>query len=179
MDDKLIMIIRHAEKPVAGTVGINESGKEDNESLTVRGWQRAGALTRFFSAPPAPLQTPKAIVASAAIKQDGTGSRSLRPIQTITSLAQFLGIKPDTDHSKGQEGLAGKDICSQPSPVLVCWQHESIPELASAIVNSSQAIPDTWDDKDFASVWMLSFSGASGKWSFEVRQQGLLPGDKQ
>jgi len=39
-----IMIIRHVEKPSKdGTVwGVNEDGTNDNESLTIRGWQRAG-----------------------------------------------------------------------------------------------------------------------------------------
>ena len=53
-----IMIIRHAEKPPP-TFGVNADGVQDKESLTVRGWQRAGALAPFFAPPPgAPLPNP-------------------------------------------------------------------------------------------------------------------------
>ena len=50
-----IMIIRHAEKPDdAGTVfGVTIEGHQDPEELTVRGWQRAGALATFFAPPDA------------------------------------------------------------------------------------------------------------------------------
>jgi hypothetical protein len=44
-----IMVIRHAEKPDdSGTVfGVTTEGLQDPEELTVRGWQRAGALATF------------------------------------------------------------------------------------------------------------------------------------
>ena len=46
-----IMIIRHAERPPDDGLihGVNMSGTKDPEELTVRGWQRAGALVRFFA----------------------------------------------------------------------------------------------------------------------------------
>jgi hypothetical protein len=44
-----IMFIRHAEKPrVDVAIRLEADGTADPESLTVRGWQRAGALARFF-----------------------------------------------------------------------------------------------------------------------------------
>ena len=47
-----IMIIRHAEAPVPGQFkGVRQSGEDDEHSLIVRGWQRAGALIRFFRRP--------------------------------------------------------------------------------------------------------------------------------
>lgn len=52
MPNTLVMIIRHAEKPVPGGAdfGVTEQGEVDPASLTVRGWQRAGGLCSFFSA---------------------------------------------------------------------------------------------------------------------------------
>ena|SRR5271165_4540761 len=43
-----IMTIRHAERPpVDGSIeGVTPSGTKDPAELTVRGWQRAGALIR-------------------------------------------------------------------------------------------------------------------------------------
>ena len=39
-----IMVIRHAEKPNGQATGVKESGEPSSRDLTVRGWQRAGAL---------------------------------------------------------------------------------------------------------------------------------------
>jgi hypothetical protein len=48
-----LMIIRHAKKAVEGRpgIGVDYEGMPDPENLTVRGWQRSGALARFFAAP--------------------------------------------------------------------------------------------------------------------------------
>ncbi len=46
-----IMIVRHAEKPTpdgAAPFGLGRDGRHDVAALLVRGWQRAGALARFF-----------------------------------------------------------------------------------------------------------------------------------
>lgn len=172
------MIIRHAEKPLPEQPdrGVNELGENDDKSLTVRGWQRAGALTHLFCNPPPPLRIPVTIFASAPIKQDGSGTRSLRPIQTITSLAQRLGIEPDSRYTKGQEAIAGAAIGDSTVPTLACWQHESIPHLAAAIVHSNKVAPDQWDDDDYDSIWILVHS--EGRWTFARSQQRLLPGDR-
>jgi hypothetical protein len=46
-----IMLIRHTERPSAdkSTRGVTQAGVKDKEELTVRGWQRAGALVPFFA----------------------------------------------------------------------------------------------------------------------------------
>ena len=48
-----IMIIRHAEKHQHGSHdrGVNEDGRPAHHELTVRGWQRAGALVHLFAPP--------------------------------------------------------------------------------------------------------------------------------
>ena len=47
-----IMVIRHAEKPIAGRAdGVRARGEKDDASLVARGWQRAGALVGFFLNP--------------------------------------------------------------------------------------------------------------------------------
>ncbi|BCH19669.1 hypothetical protein [Mesorhizobium sp. L-2-11] len=179
--DKLVMIIRHAEKPLPDRpdAGVTELGEEDDKSLTVRGWQRAGALACLFCSPPTPLHIPKSIVASAPVKQDGSGTRNLRPTQTISPLALRLQIEPDTRFSKGQVDLAGPLIAMQGSPTLVCWQHESIPRLAAAIVKRGGVAPRLWDHEDYDSIWMLGYSASSARWVFMRARQGLLLGDKR
>src|SRR5689334_18288999 len=87
MAARKIMIIRHAEKPDDADQGVTPAGLPDREDLTVRGWQRAGALGRFFAprderfADPH-LATPDVIFAS----QVGPQSPSARPMHTVTPL---------------------------------------------------------------------------------------------
>lgn len=178
MPNKVIMIIRHAEKPAPGgaDLGVNEQGESDPASLTVRGWQRAGGLCRLFSEPPLPLSVPASIVASGTVKKDGSGTRSKRPSQTIAPLARRLGLEPDLTHSKGQEQPAAESILIAPSPVLVSWQHESIPSLAAALAGSADIAPRAWPDDDFDSIWMLE-ADQENTWSFVRTSQAVLDGD--
>lgn len=180
MADRLVIIIRHAEKPLPEQPerGVDELGQANDKSLTVRGWQRAGALAHLFFDPPPPLRVPVAIVASAPIKKDGSGTRSLRPTETVAPLARRLQLEPDTTFSKGQEDSAGPAILQQPFPVLVCWQHEAIPRLAAAIVASPVITPTVWDDADDDSIWLLTFSEADQRWAFQSENQRLLAGDR-
>ncbi len=91
-----IMIIRHAEKHQHGSHdrGVSEDGRPAHHELTVRGWQRAGALVHLF-APPGGLpdgstiQTPRSIFASDATRD----SPSLRAMHTAGPLAAALGCR--------------------------------------------------------------------------------------
>src|SRR4051794_27889179 len=71
-DAPLIMIIRHAEKPLPSnrSRGITAGGRRDKRSLTVTGWQRAGALVELFApsrgVPLEGLRRPDCIYCSAA-----------------------------------------------------------------------------------------------------------------
>ena len=63
---RMIMVIRHAEKPLhpAGSpYGVTPHGEEDPHSLTVTGWTRAGALAQLFAPahgrPPLGLRRPR------------------------------------------------------------------------------------------------------------------------
>jgi hypothetical protein len=45
-----VLLVQHAEKPLGDLppFGVTEQGVVDTESLTPRGWQRAGALVGFL-----------------------------------------------------------------------------------------------------------------------------------
>src|SRR5580765_934540 len=90
-----IMIIRHAEKHQHGSHdrGVSEDGRPAHHELTVRGWQRAGALVHLFAPPGGPpdgsrIYTPRSIFASEATRD----SPSLRAMHTVGPLAAALGI---------------------------------------------------------------------------------------
>jgi len=168
-----IMVIRHAEKPDDKHKGVTSHGDEDNESLIVRGWQRAGALTVLFdptigSLQNAALAVPKAIYASDPKKaseadddDDKKGSKSKRPLQTITPLAERLGIKDKVKvkFAKGDEKHMVESVLAESGVVLISWQHQKIPDIAKHIVGSNpptKPIPTKWPGDRFDIVWVFT-----------------------
>ena len=130
-----IMVVRHAEKPDAtgNERGLDEHGHDDPRGLTVRGWQRAGALVRFF----APLEgqrftagllaTPKAIFAVAP------HASSQRPTLTVQPLGQLLGLTVDSRFgSEDVPSLALAAVRAE-GPVLICWRHNHMAAIAKQL----------------------------------------------
>jgi hypothetical protein len=170
-----IMFIRHAEKPgqpANGGDGVTVDGKQDDESLTVRGWQRAGALAKFFSSQP-PMR-PNIIFAAGV----GHGSKSERPSETVTPLAQLLDIfETDsfvTTHLKSDLQQLIDDVMSSKGIVLVAWQHELIPNLVGLLPNAPD-VPQKWPGDRFDMVWVFDPAGTG--WAFSQVPQLLLVGD--
>src|SRR5438552_31187 len=119
MPDSTIMIIRHAEKPHKSIKGIDETGEQDDESLTPKGWARAGALACLFaprgSMKVGALPSPDRIYSSAREHHDKsagvrTGSHSERPTQTIALIAQKLKLDPIDKFTAGQEAQLAADV---------------------------------------------------------------------
>ncbi len=183
-----IMIIRHAEKPDDTTQGIDAVGSPGKEFLTVRGWQRAGALARFFAPADAKLkrpgiETPQFLFASGPLskeqKQDtGDGSKSFRPEQTITPLAKLLGSKVPFNLTfvEGDEAQMAASATQCGGVVLISWQHEKIPTIADAILGKSGIAPSKWPGNRFDLVWVFDLQ-PDGKYSFSQVPQMLLAGD--
>src|SRR5262245_45688061 len=117
-----VMLIRHAERPSDdGTVhGVTKEGLQSEDELSVRGWQRAGALVRFFSpleghASKAGIATPTALFAPAV----AGAVKSKRSKHTILPLAKLLSIRIRTDIEKGQEKLLAEVVRGAEGVVLV------------------------------------------------------------
>ncbi len=175
-----IMIIRHAEKPSDdGTIqGVAKDGTQNKEELTVRGWQRAGALVRFFNPrngdfPDPRLAKPAAIFAAAV----GAESMSLRPQHTILPLAKSLGKDLILTHPQGAEDAVAKDAVDSTGVVLIAWEHKRIHLIANAIVGDTTTCPQKWPGERFDLVWIFDRTGA-GRWNFSQVPQLLLPGDE-
>lgn len=174
-----IMLIRHGEKPVVPPpYGVNADGDQDKHSLSVRGWQRAGALVPFFRWPRVDgIVTPTAIYASAVSEQavlvEGDDvAKSLRPQQTVTPLAAALSLRVVTDWTVGQEAPLATALRGLQGAVLVAWEHKHIPLIAAQFTNDA---PAAWPDDMFDVVWLLQ--GGNGTYAFAQRQQTLLAGD--
>jgi hypothetical protein len=169
-----IMIIRHAEKPDAVNQGVTESGVESKHDLSVRGWQRAGALACFFAR--GPIAQPQFLFASAV--KDGTaeGARSKRAFETLLPLSRRLHIEINLSFTKGQEQQVAAAAQACPGVVLIAWQHEGINAIVRALPGGHQALPN-WLPQRFDVVYVLDFDAAAGTYRFAQVPQCLLDGD--
>lgn len=168
----MIMIVRHAEKPTTTQRGVRPDGEHDKHSLSVRGWTRAGALVGLLAplqgAPRAGLARPDAIYASSRAHEG-----SHRPVQTVTPLAERLGLPVHCDWGEGAEAELASTLTDRAGTFLVAWHHESIPKIVQAV--GSVATPE-WPDDRFDIVWTLTRVGSA--WQFAQVAQLLLAGDR-
>ena len=177
-----IMIIRHAEKPAGKIAGVDETGATSGHHLSVRGWQRAGALASLFAPAHGPLQNallakPAFIFASAAATDPEPGdTRSRRSEDTVTPLAHLIGVHINLDFSKGQETALAKAALACDGPVLIAWRHEGIPVIANAILGSEVA-PQNWPKERFDVIFVLTLNPPDGRYTFAQAPQCLLAGD--
>lgn len=176
----LIMLIRHAEKPAAsgGPFGVQSDGSQDAESLTVAGWQRAGALVGLLdprtSQGPVPVRAglgrPTRLIAADPEK----GSK--RPAQTVTPLAARLGLTLETTWKKDDTAALAAALRTTTGCTLVAWEHELIPDILSHLGSIDPPPPAAWPGDRFDLVWCLSPADA-GAWRFAQVPQLLLAGD--
>ena len=171
----VVMIIRHGEKPDGTTPGIDENGDEDDSSLTTVGWERAHALVDLFDpphgTPPSPLARPDRIYA-AGVTDDGEGQRTR---ETVTPLADALGVPVDTERGRGDEKKLVKDVLAQSGSTLISWQHGGIPEIVDDFPSVSPKPPEEWPSDRFDVVWTLTRT-ADG-WHFTQTPELVLTDD--
>ena len=167
--------------------GVDVNGNDGKEFLIVQGWQRAGALARFFAPSSAQFQRPgieqpQSLFASGAVskkvKKAGNGSKSYRPEQTITPLSQLLGntVPLNLSFAQGEEAQVAAAAVACNGVVLIAWQHEDIPAIAAAIPGTKSAVPAKWAGDRFDVVWVFDLQ-ANGQYSFSQTPQMLLAGD--
>jgi len=171
----VVMIIRHGEKPDGTTPGIDENGDEDDSSLTTVGWERAHALVDLFDpphgTPPSPLARPDRIYA-AGVTDDGEGQRTR---ETVTPLADALGVPVDTELGRGDEKKLVEDVLAQSGSTLISWQHGGIPEIVDDFPSVSPKPPEEWPSDRFDVVWTLTRT-ADG-WHFTQTPELVLTDD--
>ncbi|MET9486250.1 hypothetical protein [Nocardia sp. NPDC006630] len=177
----IVMIIRHGEKPEGSgsPYGITADGDHDAESLTVRGWTRAGALIGLFDprtadGKPAAFRPGLSRPATIFGADPGSGG-SKRPVETVTPLAEALGLTVDQRFKKGQEAQLAAGLAHATGPVLLSWEHENIGEIIAHLGPISPNPPASWPGSRFDMVYV--FTRAGNGWAFTQVPQLLLSGD--
>ncbi len=140
----------------------------------------------LFAPPPGPaacLPTPQAIYASAPesheqVRESAEGSRSRRPLETITPLACRLGtdVEVNTRFAKGQESLLAQEISKREGVTLVCWQHEDIAAIATALRPAPAGVPAHWPSDRFNVVYRFDWERTN--WIFTQIIPVMLNGDE-
>jgi len=176
------MVIRHGEKEEAPAARhcINELGDPDDDGLSVRGWQRAGALVALFGSEPRArefgLTVPEKLYACAVAPQH----LSKRSVLTLDPLAQRLGLALNTGFTKGDEAVLADFLSTTKESALICWEHKMIPALCRAFDTRTSRIPIDWPDERYDVVWLFERRayGREVPWTFSQVPQMLLAGDR-
>lgn len=114
------------------------------------------------------LPCPTAIFASAPGKQtaDGNGSKSRRPLETVSPLAARLNVDVDLRFSKGGEADLAEAVAKLSGVVLICWQHEDIAAIAAALPRQSAPVPTDWPEDRFNVIYKFERADADAPWAF-------------
>ncbi|MDR3606405.1 MAG: histidine phosphatase family protein [Oligoflexia bacterium] len=156
-----VLIIRHGEKPDSGS-GLSDLGQERAQAL-VSYFENDTQVTRFG--------TPAAIYAMAPTNGDTAG---LRPVLTVTPLAQALGLSILDSYAQKDVQPLAQDILSKPEydgkMVLICWEHHMIPAIAAAL--GVQPQPDAWGKDVYDQVWEIDFTNGQVS-NFQQYQEAL------
>jgi hypothetical protein len=193
----VIYIIRHGEKPAdpppvakgksppapVAPFAVNDQGVQDDHSLLPRGWQRSGALAVLFDPALGPRQagllTPAALLSPSY--GDPAKTAAHRTHETIQGLSDRLGLAIVSAFAEGQEAqLAASVVSGYSGVVLICWEHDHIPALASSVPTTpGTAIPQKWPGDRFDVIWTFTLvPGASPVgYTFGQIPQQLLSGD--
>jgi hypothetical protein len=157
---RVIMIIRHGEKP----------GKGGGHGLTSAGWARAQGLTSVFGGGRG-FAAPRAIFAAGATG-GGTGQRTR---ETVSPLASRLHIPVNSRYGKGQEAAMIRAASAQAmhGPVLISWQHGKIPAIAKALKVVGKR-PSGWSKSNYDGVWKFTWTPRG--WVFSQGSEGLSGG---
>ncbi len=142
-----IVVIRHAEEPQDSS----------NPHLSKDGAARADRFVEFMTHDPAMIRlgTPAAIFATETTN-DGNGQRTQ---ETVAPLAKVLRLQVQTPyHGKDYDKLARR-VMSDPTlagkTVVICWNHEYLPQLAAALGVTPE--PPKWKGKVYDEVYVISF----------------------
>ena len=142
-----IILIRHADKPA----------DPKDPHLSQAGVQRAERLMSFITTDPAMTRfgLPVAVFATRTTK-DSNGQRTQ---ETVAPLARALKLPVLTPFLGKDYAALANLILADPAytgkTVLICWNHEEIPQLAVALDVTPE--PPKWKANAFDRVYVISY----------------------
>jgi len=142
-----IILIRHADKPA----------DPQDPHLSPAGVQRAEWLVSFITTDPAMTRfgLPVAVFATRTTKDDN-GQRTQ---ETVAPLARVLKLPVRTPFLGKDYAALADLILAEPAyagkTVLICWNHEEIPQLAAALGVTPE--PPKWKESAFDRVYVISY----------------------
>jgi hypothetical protein len=177
-----LMIIRHAERPDGDELGpgLTETGQQDDKSLVVRGWQRAGAWAALFGTGLGGADYPKpdkifAATPGAGAADDGP---SRRPFETVSALAARLEQDTKAKFAQGQEAELMEKVLGLSGVVLVAWEHKAIiNDILPKIPVSHGSPPKRWSGERFDVVLRFDRPAGASTFSYRPLYPRLLSGD--
>jgi hypothetical protein len=169
-----VYIIRHAEKPSNGSIGIDIEGDPDPHSLIPRGWQRSGAIGVLFTG--SALVPPDRLICP----DYGATTTVHRTYQTLLGLAGLTQQTIESPFAEGSEGPLAAAVTAQYSgTVLISWEHHHIPDIAAGF-RTNTAPPTQWPEDRFDLIWRFTLTNADpATYDFDVLPQHVLGGDPQ
>ncbi len=158
-----IILFRHAEKPAGNA----------NPHLSPEGVRRARKLVGFLATNPVVNKygRPAAIFATKTTKDDD-GQRTQ---ETVAPAAAALKLVVQTPFLGKDYKQLAKLILGNPAyagkTVVICWNHEVMPEFAAELGVSPQ--PPAWKAKEYDQVYAISFRGRAAM--LTVMAENLKP----
>ena len=144
-----IILIRHADKPA----------DRKDPHLSRAGVQRAERLVPFITTNPTMNRfgLPVAVFATRTTKDDN-GQRTQ---ETLAPLARMLQLPVQTPFLGKDYAALANLILANPAyagkTVLICWNHEEIPQLAAALGVTPE--PPKWRGSAYDLVYVISYRG--------------------
>ena len=142
-----IILLRHADKPA----------DPEDPHLSRAGVKRAERLVSFITTDPVMIRfgLPVAVFATRTTN-DGNGQRTQ---ETVAPPARTLKLPVQTPFlGKNYAALANlilTDSAYAGKTVLICWNHEEIPQLAAALGVTPE--PPKWKGRVFDRVYVISY----------------------
>ena len=164
----VVIVIRHAEKPLEG------------DFLTPAGVARANAYPKFFKT----LKIDGKPFHVDHIFASTDSKKSHRPRLTIEPTAKALNLDVDVRYPNKEYDALVKDLETHPygKGIIISWHHGNIPKLLVSLGAPDTLIPDgKWPDQTFDWAVALKFD-AAGKVipkASKIIHEHLMPGDSK
>ncbi len=163
--DRVIVIMRHAEKPALGLGQLDCQGLNRSLALVPVLWSRYGAPQAIYAPNPA-----------IGKRDHGHVYAYIRPLATVEPLAIAAGLPVHIDAGMTQiEPLADRLLAAPAAVQVLAWEHHWGEALARLLLVRLGADPQqvpVWQDQDYDSLYVLRI-GPGHRVVFSHEQEGL------